>query len=59
MEGYTKNVMSMEPVNKKFEAVGWALNVRNGHDFRALQEAFECARSTPDVPTIIIAEMIV
>ena len=49
----------MKPVNKKFESVGWALNVRNGYDFGALQEAFECARSTSDVPTVIITEMIV
>ena len=56
VEGHTETVISMEPIGKKFQAFGWAVKVVDGHDFSELQEGFEYARSTSDVPTVILAE---
>ena len=56
VEGHTETVISMEPIGKKFQAFGWAVKVIDGHDFSSLQEGFEYARSTSDVPTVILAE---
>ena len=56
VEGHTETVISMEPIDKKFKSFGWAVKVIDGHDFNALQEGFEYARSTSDAPTVILAE---
>ena len=59
VEGHTKKVMAMDPVDKKFQAFGWAVKTVDGHDFGALGEAFENARSNLNIPTVILAETIV
>ena len=59
VEGHTKKVMVMDPVDKKFQAFGWAVKTVDGHDFRALGAAFDYARSNLDIPTVILAETIV
>ena len=56
VEGHTETVISMEPIDKKFKSFGWAVKVIDGHDFNALQEGFEYARSTSDAPTVILAK---
>ncbi len=56
VEGHTETVISMEPIDKKFQSFGWAVKVIDGHDFNALREGFEYARSNSNVPTVIIAE---
>jgi len=59
VEGHTETVISMEPIDKKFQSFGWAVKVIDGHDFKALREGFEYARSNSNVPTVILAETIV
>ena len=59
VEGHTETVISMEPIDKKFQSFGWAVKVIDGHDFNTLREGFEYARSKSNVPTVILAETIV
>ena len=49
----------MEPIDKKFQAFGRTVKVIDGHDFSAIQETFEYARLTSDVPTVVLAETLV
>ena len=39
LEGWTKDVMNIEPLADRFEAFGWKAVTVNGHDIEALQEA--------------------
>lgn len=41
IDGATKNVMNMEPIDKKVEAFGWDVIKINGHDFDDIEKAFE------------------
>ena len=59
VEGHTQEVMVMDPIDKKFQAFGWAVKNVDGHDFGALSAAFNQARSNRDVPTVILAHTIV
>jgi transketolase len=59
VEGHTQKVMVMEPIDKKFQAFGWAVKNVDGHDFFALGAAFEQARSNCDMPSVILAQTIV
>jgi transketolase len=59
VEGHTREVMVMDPIDKKFQAFGWAVKNVDGHDFGALSAAFNQARSNRNVPTVILAHTIV
>lgn len=59
VEGHTQEVMVMDPIDKKFQAFGWAVKNVDGHDFGALSAAFNQARSNSNVPTVILAHTIV
>jgi transketolase len=59
VEGHTQEVMVMDPIDKKFQAFGWAAKNVDGHDFGALSAAFNQARSNRNVPTVILAHTIV
>ena len=59
VEGHTQEVMVMDPIDKKFQAFGWAVKNVDGHDFGALSAAFNQARSNRNIPTVILAHTIV
>ena len=59
VEGHTQEVMVMDPIDKKFQAFGWAVKNVDGHDFGALSAAFNQARSNRNMPTVILAQTIV
>lgn len=55
-DGYTEDVMPMEPFPDKWVACGWhAIVVENGHDFSQLEKAYQEARTIQDKPVVIIA----
>jgi transketolase len=55
--GYTREVMSNEPLDEKWRAFGWAVKVVNGHDYAALTEALSKPAETGR-PTCIIANTV-
>ena len=59
VEGHTQEVMVMDPIDKKFQAFGWAVKNVDGHDFGALSAAFNQARSNRNMPSVILAHTIV
>ena len=58
IDGSTEEVMSLEPIAQKWESFGWNVLEIDGHDMRAILEAFENAESLKGAPTIIIAKTI-
>ena len=40
IDGATKDVMNMEPIDAKFEAFGFNVVRINGHDFNEIEKAF-------------------
>lgn len=58
IDGYTWDVMPLEPLVEKWESFGWHVIEVSGHDFRALDEAIEEAKSVQDKPSVIIAHTI-
>lgn len=58
IDGYTEDVMPLEPLSHKFESFGWHVEEINGHDFRAIVEAVGRAQAVFDGPSIIIARTI-
>lgn len=58
VDGYTEEVMPLEPLKQKYEVFGWYVLEINGHDFAEIIQAFAQARSMWDKPTVIIAHTI-
>ncbi|SCJ10897.1 Transketolase 1 [uncultured Clostridium sp.] len=58
IDGNNEDVMSINPLDKKFEGFGFKVITCNGHDFNEIHEAFNAADNTIDKPTVIIAKTI-
>ncbi len=55
IDGFTKDIMPLEPLRKKFESFGWHVIEIDGHNIQSIVEAFGEAQSVPVKPTVIIA----
>ncbi|MFP5528233.1 transketolase [Peptococcus simiae] len=59
IDGFTKDVMNPEPVDAKFAAFGWDVQVVDGHNFQAIHDAVEGASAQPgDRPHMIVLRTI-
>jgi transketolase len=58
IEGFTEDVMPLEPLHSKWKAFNWHVIEVSGHDFKYLDEAVDEAKTTHGKPTIIIAHTI-
>ncbi|MSU44648.1 transketolase [Candidatus Nomurabacteria bacterium] len=58
IDGFTENIMPLEPLADKWRAFNWHVIEVGGHDFRALNEAIEQAQAVYEKPTVIIAHTI-
>lgn len=58
IDGYTEEVMPLEPLADKWRAFGFHVQEADGHDFRDLERAFGTARATFAKPSVIIANTI-
>jgi len=58
IDGKNDEVVSVEPLDKKFEAFGWHVIKINGNDFADIEKAFEERRKIKDKPVVIIAKTI-
>ena len=54
IDGKTSDVMNSAPLDKKFSAFGCNVIEIDGHDFDALEKAFETFHATKDKPTVIL-----
>lgn len=56
IDGRTADVMPTEPLDKKFEAFGWHVIKIDGHDYEAIEKAYQEAAQTKGQPTMILAK---
>jgi transketolase len=58
IDGATKDVMPSEPLDEKFRAFNWHVIVVDGHDYDALINAFEEAKTVKGKPTMLILKTV-
>ncbi len=58
IDGDVSKVMSPLPIDKKFEAFGWNVLLCDAHDFNALADAINKAKSYIGKPTVIILKSV-
>jgi len=58
IDGWNRDVMNLDPFDKKWQAFGWHVIEVDGHDLTQLIEAFNQAKLIKAQPTVIIAHTI-
>jgi len=58
IDGYTKDVMPLEPLREKFESFNWDVQEVDGHNMRAVNDAIGKAQAVYSQPSLIIAHTI-
>ncbi len=58
IDGWNRDVMNLDPFNKKWQAFGWHVTEVDGHDLTQLIDAFNQAKLIKGQPTVIIAHTI-
>ncbi len=58
IDGYTWDIMPLEPLHEKFESFNWHVQEVDGHNFEALNDAIGQAKSAFNKPSVIIAHTI-
>lgn len=58
IDGFTEDVMPLEPLKDKFESFGWHVIEIGGHNFEDIHAAVEQAKAVFGKPTAIIAHTI-
>ncbi len=58
IDGFTEDIMPLEPFAKKYEAFNWHVQEIDGHNFSAIDEAVNRAKAVFDQPSVIIARTI-
>ena len=58
LSGFTKDIMDLDPLDKKWDAFGWEVFEVDGHDFDQLLDAFGKARKVKGKPAVIIAHTV-
>jgi transketolase len=58
IDGFTEDVMPLEPLRQKYEAFNWHVIEIDGHDFYAIASAVAEAKAIYEKPTLVIAHTI-
>jgi transketolase len=58
IDGFVKDVMSLDPIADKWRAFNWHVISIDGHDYRQIAAALAEAKATKGKPTFILAETI-
>lgn len=58
IDGRTTDVLSPEPIDKRFEAFGWDVQRINGHDFEEIERATKAAKTVTGKPCAIICDTV-
>jgi transketolase len=58
LDGLTEKVMTLEPLDQKFESFGWRVLKIDGHDFDQICGAIDTAHAESDLPVMIIADTV-
>ncbi len=58
IDGFTEDIMPLEPLSDKWQAFNWHVIEVNGHDFSDIHRAIGEAKAEFDKPTVLIANTI-
>lgn len=58
IDGFTEDIMPLEPLTEKYKSFGWHVLEVNGHNIKQVIEAFEEATTIFEKPTIVIAHTV-
>lgn len=58
IDGYTEDVMPLEPLREKLESFNWDVQEVDGHNMRSIADAIGKAQAVYSQPSIIIAHTI-
>ncbi|MBI1755285.1 transketolase [Candidatus Azambacteria bacterium] len=58
IDGFTEDIMPMEPLKAKWESFGWHVLEIDGHNFEAINDAVGQAQAVFEKPSVIIAHTI-
>jgi transketolase len=58
IDGFTEDIMPLEPLKEKYESFGWHVLEANGHNIRGIVDACNEAKSILEKPSCIIAHTI-
>ncbi len=58
IDGRTADVLSPEPIDKRFEAFGWNVARIDGHDFDQIEAAVEAAKKINGKPSMIVCDTV-
>ena len=58
IDGNNDDVMKVQPIDEKFKAFGWNVQVIDGHDFDQIFQALENARAEKEKPSVIVAKTV-
>ena len=58
IDGPVAEVIGPAPFDTKFEAFGWNVIMIDGHDFEAIESAFNAAKAVKGKPTMIVAKTV-
>lgn len=58
IDGFTEDVMKLEPIGKRWESFGWHVIEVDGHNIKEVMDAYDEAERTKGKPTMIIAHTI-
>jgi transketolase len=56
--GYTKDVISLEPLDEKWRAFGWDVHEVDGHDVGGLNQTIDSLDSGQGVPHVLVAKTV-
>ncbi len=58
LSGFNRDIMNLDPLNKKFEAFGWRVLEIDGHNLSQVLDAIKKAQQVKGKPTVIIARTV-
>ncbi|MCF7835969.1 MAG: transketolase [Candidatus Marinimicrobia bacterium] len=58
IDGFTEDIMPLEPLKEKFESFGWHVLEMDGHNMEAIEDTINEAKAVFNKPTMIIARTI-
>lgn len=58
IDGYTEEVMALEPLRNKYEAFNWQVLEIDGHNMEEIVDALNAAKAIYEKPTMILAHTI-